>query len=105
MVTKTKETNPFSIKRIFRSFISPSSTGREAAEEYIENNPKKYTNTVVKNYRGRLAREERVRGTFGTRRRVARIVRNQRTGEKISIKAANTPSFKADEKLKEKVKQ
>lgn len=105
MVTETKETSPFSIKRIFKSIISPSSSGREAAQEYIENNPKEYTNTVVKNYRGRLAREERVRGTFGTRRRLAQIARNQRTSEKISIKAANTPLFKADKKLKEKVKQ
>jgi len=43
-------------------------------------------------------------GTFGTRKRASRMARNPRTGEKIQVKAANVPFFKAVKKLKEKVK-
>ncbi|GAJ02357.1 unnamed protein product, partial [marine sediment metagenome] len=45
MVTKTDNTNPFSIKKIYRSIVSPSSSGREAAKEYMKNRTKKRANS------------------------------------------------------------
>lgn len=43
-------------------------------------------------------------GTFGIRKRAARMARNPRTGEKITVKALNVPFFKAGKELKEKAK-
>ena len=40
-------------------------------------------------------------GTFEVRRRNARMGRNPQTGESISIKASNTPGFKAGKALKD----
>jgi len=55
-----------------------------------------------------LAKGDAVRlvgfGTFGSRKRAARMARNPRTGEKIQVKAINVPFFKAGKELKEKVK-
>ena len=55
-----------------------------------------------------LAKGDAVRlvgfGTFGIRKRAARMARNPRTGEKIQVKAMNVPFFKAGKELKEKVK-
>jgi DNA-binding protein HU-beta len=55
-----------------------------------------------------LAKGDAVRlvgfGTFGARKRAARMARNPRTGEKIQVKAMNVPFFKAGKELKEKVK-
>lgn len=55
-----------------------------------------------------LAKGDAVRlvgfGTFGVRKRAARMARNPRTGEKIQVKAINVPFFKAGKELKEKVK-
>jgi len=55
-----------------------------------------------------LAKGDAVRlvgfGTFGARKRAARMARNPRTGEKIQVKAINVPFFKAGKELKEKVK-
>jgi len=55
-----------------------------------------------------LAKGEAVRlvgfGTFGIRKRAARMARNPRTGEKIQVKALNVPFFKAGKELKGKVK-
>ena len=63
---------------------------------------------VFENITGCLAKGDAVRlvgfGTFGIRKRAARMARNPRTGEKIQVKAANVPFFKAVKKLKEKVK-
>ena len=56
-----------------------------------------------------LAKEEDVRiagfGTFGTRRRAARIGRNPRTGESVPIPASKSPSFRSAKRLKEAVKR
>jgi len=42
-------------------------------------------------------------GTFSVKARAARMGRNPRTGEAISIKASNVPGFKAGKALKEAV--
>ena len=55
-----------------------------------------------------LANGEEVRiagfGTFGTRSRAARIGRNPRTGEAVSVSASTSPTFKAGKTLKDAVK-
>ena len=43
-------------------------------------------------------------GTFGCKHRVAREGKNPRTGELVTISAANVPYFKASKTLKETVK-
>jgi DNA-binding protein HU-beta len=43
-------------------------------------------------------------GTFGIRKRAARMARNPLTGEKISVPAKSVPFFKAGKELKERVK-
>ena len=43
-------------------------------------------------------------GTFGCKHRVAREGKNPRTGELVTISAANVPYFKASKSLKETVK-
>ena len=42
-------------------------------------------------------------GTFGTRNRPARIARNPRTGESLSVAASTVPVFKAGNTLKDAV--
>ncbi len=42
-------------------------------------------------------------GTFLLRKRAARSGRNPQTGDKIEIKASNTPAFKAGKALKDAV--
>lgn len=44
-------------------------------------------------------------GTFGTRRRKARMGRNPQTGDQIRIPAMNVPTFRAGKGLKERVRQ
>lgn len=44
-------------------------------------------------------------GTFGTRRRKARMGRNPQTGEQIRIPAMTVPTFRAGKGLKERVRQ
>jgi len=69
---------------------------------------KKAVECVFENITDCLAKGEAVRlvgfGTFGARKRAARMARNPRTGEKISVQAMNVPFFKAGKELKEKVK-
>ncbi|HDK28182.1 MAG TPA: HU family DNA-binding protein [Candidatus Atribacteria bacterium] len=69
---------------------------------------KKVVESVLENISDCMAGGEAVRlvgfGTFGVRKREARMARNPRTGEKISIQAMNVPFFKAGKELKEKVK-
>jgi nucleoid DNA-binding protein len=43
-------------------------------------------------------------GTFGTRRRKARMGRNPQTGQAISIPAMTVPTFKAGKGLKDRVR-
>ena len=43
-------------------------------------------------------------GTFGIRKRAARMARNPLTGEKVSVPAKSVPFFKAGKELKERVK-
>ncbi len=69
---------------------------------------KKAVECVFDTITGSLAKGDAVRlvgfGTFGARKRAARMARNPRTGEKIQVKALNVPFFKAGKELKEKVK-
>ena len=64
--------------------------------------------SVFENITSCLAKGDAVRlvgfGTFGIRKRAARMARNPRTGEKIQVKAMNVPFFKAGKELKGKVK-
>ena len=63
---------------------------------------------VFKNITDCLAKGDALKligfGTFGIRKRAARVARNPRTGEKISVPAMSVPFFKAGKELKEKVK-
>ena len=69
---------------------------------------KKAVECVLENIANCLAKGDVARlvgfGTFGVRKRAARMARNPHTGEKISVKAMNVPFFKAGKELKEKVK-
>jgi len=69
---------------------------------------KKAVECVLETISGCLAKGDAVRlvgfGTFGIRKRAARMARNPRTGEKIKVKAINVPFFKAGKELKEKAK-
>ena len=69
---------------------------------------KKAVECVFETITGSLAKGDAVRlvgfGTFGARKRAARMARNPRTGAKIQVKALNVPFFKAGKELKEKVK-
>ncbi len=69
---------------------------------------KKAVECVFENITGCLAKGDAVRlvgfGTFGVRKRAARMARNPRTGEKIQVQAINVPFFKAGKELKEKAK-
>jgi len=69
---------------------------------------KKIVECVFENITGCLAKGDAVRlvgfGTFGIRKRAARMARNPRTGEKISVPARSVPFFRAGKALKEKVK-
>lgn len=42
-------------------------------------------------------------GTFGTRNRPARVARNPRTGDSVSVPASTVPVFKAGKTLKDAV--
>jgi len=44
-------------------------------------------------------------GTFATRSRAARTGRNPRTGESVAIAASKTPSFKAGQALRARVRE
>jgi len=113
MATKTKETNPFSIKKMYRSIVSPSSSGREAAQEYMKNRTNKHadvsTDIVFKKIEDHLSTGKsyvvRGFGTFGVKKRATRTATNPRTGEKIQVKAMDVPFFKASKKLKEKIEK
>ena len=65
-------------------------------------------NALIEAIRGALASGERVSlpgfGTFSARSRPARMGRNPRTGESITIAASKTPSFKAGKALRDAVR-
>jgi len=69
---------------------------------------KKAVECVFETITGCLAKGDAVRlvgfGTFGIRKRAARMARNPRTGEKIQVCAMSVPFFKAGKELKEKAK-
>ncbi len=69
---------------------------------------KKVVECVFENITDCLAKGDAVRlvgfGTFGVRKRAARMARNPRSGEKIQVSAMSVPFFKAGKELKEKVK-
>jgi len=69
---------------------------------------KRIIECILKNVTDCLAKGDAVGlvgfGTFGIRNRAARMARNPRTGEKISVPAKSVLFFKAGKELKEKVK-
>lgn len=75
---------------------------------FTKRETKKVVECVFENIADCLAGGDAVRlvgfGTFGVRKRAARMARNPRTGEKISVQAMSVPFFKAGKELKEKVK-
>ena len=75
---------------------------------YTKREAKIAVECVFENITDCLAKGDAVRlvgfGTFGIRKRAARMARNPRTGEKIQVCAMSVPFFKAGKELKEKVK-
>jgi len=75
---------------------------------FTKREAKKAVECVFDTIAGCLADGDAVRlvgfGTFGVRKRAARVARNPRTGARISINAMNVPYFKAGKELKEKAK-
>ncbi|MBA7708980.1 DNA-binding protein HU [subsurface metagenome] len=76
--------------------------------EYTKWETKRILECILKNVSDCLAKGDTVGlvgfGTFGIRKRAARMARNPRTVEKISIPAKSVPFFKAGKILKERVK-
>jgi len=75
---------------------------------YTKRAAKKVVDSVFDNIIETLSTGNPIRlkgfGTFGARKRAARMARNPRTGEKISVQTMKVPFFKAGKELKEKVK-
>jgi len=69
---------------------------------------KRIIGCILKNVTDSLAKGDAVGlvgfGTFGIRKRAARMARNPQTGGKISVPAKSVPFFKAGKGLKERVK-
>ncbi|MBA7568394.1 HU family DNA-binding protein [Candidatus Atribacteria bacterium 1244-E10-H5-B2] len=69
---------------------------------------KRIVECIFKNITGCLAKGDAVKlvgfGTFGIRKRAARMARNPLTGEKVSVPAKSVPFFKAGKELKDRVK-
>jgi DNA-binding protein HU-beta len=69
---------------------------------------KRIVECIFKNVSDCLAKGDTVKlvgfGTFGIRKRAARMARNPLTGEKVSVPAKSVPFFKAGKELKDKVK-
>jgi DNA-binding protein HU-beta len=67
----------------------------------------KAVDAVIDNIKKSLADDDAVTligfGTFSVRERAARTGRNPRTGERLEIKAAKVPIFKAGKALKDAV--
>ncbi len=97
MVTKTEKINPYSAKNIYRSIVSPSSSGEEAAKEHIENIRIKRMEDV------RIKRMEDVRII---RAEILRYFQRSRRARNSGIHYKNQAgaTFKAGKKKKEKVK-
>lgn len=64
--------------------------------------------TVFDSITDALKKGERVTivgfGTFGVRKRAARMARNPRTGEPVQVPASTKPYFTAGQRLKDEVK-
>ena len=83
--------------------------GKVASEtECTKAEAKRVIECILKNVTDCLAKGDAVGlvgfGTFGIRKRAARVARNPLTGEKVSVPAKSVPFFKAGKELKEKVK-
>ncbi len=67
----------------------------------------KAVDAVIDSIKDALAEDDTVTligfGTFTVRERAARVGRNPRTGERLDIKAAKVPVFKAGKALKDAV--
>lgn len=85
MATETKKTSAFSMEKIFKSIVSPSSSGIAAAEEYIGNSAKKNTyistDVAFKNFKDCLLAEKSHEVESSNR-----TARKPRTGKKTKQK-------------------
>ncbi len=76
--------------------------------ECTKRETKRTVECIFKNITDCLAKGDAVKlvgfGTFGIRKRAARMARNPLTGEKVSVSAKSIPFFKAGKELKERVK-
>lgn len=76
--------------------------------ELSKKDAEKAVNAFAEAVKGAVAKGEKVQllgfGTFEARKRAAREARNPRTGEKIKIKAAKVPAFKAGKAFKDAMK-
>lgn len=77
----------------------------EVSQQYVD----KIIDSFIRIIKNALIRRERVNlrgfGTFKTKDRTARIGRNLKTGEKVSIPARRIVRFKASKELNEKIKE
>ena len=78
-----------------------------AKTELTKKDAEKAVSAVIETLTETLAAGQKVQlvgfGTFETREREARIAKNPRTGETVTVPATRTPAFKAGQALKNKV--
>ncbi len=75
--------------------------------ELTKTDAAKAVDALLESIKDALAKDDTVTligfGTFTVRERAARVGRNPRTGERLEIKAAKVPAFKAGKALKDAV--
>jgi DNA-binding protein HU-beta len=75
--------------------------------ELTKTDAAKAVDALLESIKDALAKDDTVTligfGTFSVRERAARVGRNPRTGERLDIKAAKVPVFKAGKALKDAV--
>jgi DNA-binding protein HU-beta len=75
--------------------------------ELTKTDAAKAVDALLESIKDALAKDDTVTligfGTFTVRERAARVGRNPRTGERLDIKAAKVPAFKAGKALKDAV--
>jgi DNA-binding protein HU-beta len=75
--------------------------------ELTKTDAAKAVDALLESIKDALAKDDTVTligfGTFTVRERAARVGRNPRTGERLDIKAAKVPVFKAGKALKDAV--
>ena len=78
-----------------------------AKTDFTKKDAEKVVSALLETVTERLAAGERVQlvgfGTFEVREREARMAKNPRTGETVSVAASRTPAFKAGQALRKKI--